>query len=254
MKKLLYTLMLLPFLVVAQNAQEGLIIENVMFAPIPGKTAQFEAGIAAHNKKFHADGPYGVRIYTILNGKNAGKYMNIMGPLSWSAMDNRPSSKAHTDDMNKNVNPYLMADVEVNYFKMNPELSNFSKDFEINKVSVFMVDIKRFKQMDFMEKVVKKVVKMYKEKMPDQLYGVYSNELDNMDGMDFGWVEFFDKSSWMGKDDKFPQYFEEVHGAGSFTDFLADLEATTDGERTEIWALRKDLSGPNAKILAANPQ
>jgi len=37
MKKLLYTLLLLPLLLLSQNDQESLIIENVMFSPIDGK-------------------------------------------------------------------------------------------------------------------------------------------------------------------------------------------------------------------------
>ena len=253
MKKVLCTLLLLPMLVIAQT-NEALVIENVLLTVNPEKIVEFEAGLAAHNKKFHAEGPYGARVYSIDNGKNAGKYMLVMGPLPWSAMDARPSSKEHTDDNNKNITKYLTPEVEVNYMKMHPELSNFSRDFEINKVSVFMIDIKRFKEMDFMEKVVKKVVKVYKEKMPDQIYGIYTNEMGSVDGLDFGWVDFFDNSSWLGKEDKFVQYFEEVHGAGSFAGFMADVEATTDGERTEIWTLRKDLSGSNAKVVAATRQ
>lgn len=253
MKKLLYTLILLPLLMVSQT-NESLVIENVMLTVNPEKIAEFETGIAAHNKKFHAEGPYGARVYNVLNGKNAGKYMLIMGPLPWSAMDGRPSSQEHTDDNNKNINKYLTSEVEVNYMKMHPDLSNFSKDFEIKKVSVFMLDVKRFKQQDFIEKVLKKVSKVYKEKMPDQLFGVYSNEMNNMDGMDFAWVDFFENSSWLGRENKLPQYFEEVHGAGSFTKFMADVEATTDGDRTEIWVLRNDLSGPNAKVAAATRQ
>ncbi len=253
MKKLLCTLLLLPILTLAQT-NEALVIENVMLTVNPEKIVEFEAGIASHNKKFHSDGPYGARVYNVLNGKNAGKYMLIMGPLPWSAMDGRPSSKEHTDDNNNNINKYLTPEVEVNYMKMHPELSNFSKDFEINKVSVFMIDVKRNKFMEFMDKVVNKVVKTYKEKMPDEIYGIYSNTMNNMDGMDFAWVDFFDNSSWLGREDKFLQYFEEVHGAGSFSQFLADVEATTDGERTEIWTLRKDLSGANAKVIAATRQ
>ena len=253
MKKLMCILLLLPLLALAQT-NEALVIENVMLTVNPEKIAEFEAGLAAHNKKFHTDGPYGARVYNILNGKNAGKYMLIMGPLPWSAMDGRPSSQEHTDDNNKNISKYLTPDVEVNYMKMHTDLSNFSKDFEINKVSVFMIDVKRFKQSEFIEKVLKKVAKVYKEKMPDQIYGVYSNEMNNMDGMDFAWVDFFDNSSWLGREDKFVQNFEEVHGTGSFVKFLADVEATTNGDRTEIWVLRKDLSGANAKVIAATRQ
>ncbi len=253
MKKLLFTMLLMPLLMVSQS-NEALVLENVMLTVQPDKIAEFEAGLAAHNNKFHAEGPYGARVYNVQNGKNAGKYMLIMGPLPWSAMDGRPSTKEHSDDNNKNVSPYITSKVEVNYMKMHPELSNFSKDFEINKVSVFMIDIKRFKNGDFMEKVIKKVAKVYKEKMPDQIYGVYSNEMNNMDGMDFGWVEFFESSSWMAREDKFAQYFEEVHGAGSFEGFIADVEATTDGDRTEIWTLRNDLSGPGPMVEAVTRQ
>ena len=253
MRKLMITLLLLPLFALAQTT-EDLIIENVMLTVNPEKIMEFEAGIAAHNKKFHAEGPYGARVYNIDNGKNAGKYMLIMGPFPWSAIDGRPSTQEHTDDNNKNISKYLMPEVDVNYMKMHPELSNFSRDFEINKVSVFMIDIKRFKEPDFMEKVVKKVVKVYKEKMPDQIYGIYTNEMGSADGLDFGWVDFFDSSSWLGKEDKFVQNFEEVHGAGSFAGFLADVEATTHGERTEIWTLRKDLSGPNAMVPALTRQ
>ena len=249
MKRLLITIVLIPLMMVSQT-NESLVIENIMLTVKPDKIAEFEAGIAAHNKKFHATGPFGARVYNIDNGKNAGKYMLIMGPLQWSALDGRPSSKEHSEDNNKNINQYLESSVEVNYMKMHPDLSNFSKDFEINKVSVFMIDIKRFKDMDFMEKVVNKVVKMYKEKMPDQIYGIYTNEMPNMDGMDFAWVDFFDNSSWMAKDDTFMQDFEDVHGAGSFQQFIKDVEATTDGDKGEIWSLRKDLSGPDAKVIA----
>ena len=117
-----------------------------------------------------------------------------------------------------------------------------------------MLDVKRIKQQDFIEKVLKKVSKVYKEKMPDQLFGVYSNEMNNMDGMDFAWVDFFENSSWLGKENKLPQYFEEVHGAGSFAQFMTDVEATTDGDRTEIWELRNDLSGSSAQVKSATRQ
>lgn len=253
MRKLLFTMFLLPLMMTAQT-NEDLIFENVMLTVNPEKILEFEAGIAAHNKKFHGDGPYGARVYNVLNGQNAGKYMLVMGPLPWSAMDARPSGKDHTDDNNKNINKYLMPDVEVNYMKMHPELSNFSKDFEIKNLSVFMIDVKRFKEQDFLEKVLKKVVQVYKEKMPDQQYGIYSNEMNNMDGMDFGWVDFFDSSSWLAQEDKFVQNFEEVHGAGSFSGFLSDLEATTHGDRTEIWQLRNDLSGTGPAVVAMTRQ
>lgn len=78
--------------------------------------------------------------------------------------------------------------------------------------------------------------------------------MSTIDGIDFGWVDLFENSFWLGKEDKFAQYFEEVHGAGSFPKFIADLETTTDGDKSEIWTLRKDLIGPDAIAIAPNRQ
>ena len=87
--------------------------------------------------------------------------------------------------------------------------------------------------MEFIN-AVEKVQKVYKEKRPNQLYGVYTNEMANMQGNDFAWVDFFDKSSWMAESDTFWQDYEAVHGAGSAMDFVKAIEASTDGERHEL--------------------
>ena len=91
MKKLMYWLFLIPFMALAQNPQQSnpqyTVFENAILTPQPDKVQQFEEGMAAHNKKFHASEPYGARVYYISNGPNVGKYMWAMGPLPWSAMD-----------------------------------------------------------------------------------------------------------------------------------------------------------------------
>ncbi|MGB5371617.1 MAG: hypothetical protein WBN18_14415, partial [Flavobacteriaceae bacterium] len=65
MKKLLHTLLLFPFLVASQATTPYAVIENGMITAQPDKIAQFEAGMAAHNKKYHAEGMYGARVYGI---------------------------------------------------------------------------------------------------------------------------------------------------------------------------------------------
>lgn len=255
MKKLLYILLVLPVLMIGQDYQEHLVFQNVMLTVKEGHIKAFEEGVAAHNKKFHTEGAYQANVYSINSGKNAGKYMWNMGPLPWSAMDGRPATEnGHDTDWDANVVPHLANEVDVNYWKFHADLSDFSGDFTLENLSVFMIDIKRFKEMDFMNKVIKKVHKVYLEKRPEQRRGAYTNELGNMDGLDFAWVDFFGSMSWMGKEDKFPQEFEEVHGAGSFVAFLADVEATTDGQRTELWSFRKDLSGTSGEVSPADRQ
>lgn len=253
MKKMLYLLFALPLLLISQESDEYAIIENVMLTANPAHIAKFEAGMAAHNKKYHASEAYGARVYWISNGKNAGKYVWNMGPLPWAALDNRPAQDGHDEDWNKNVLSYVEAESEVNYWRFHADRSNFSQDFELKNLLVFILDIKRFRNMEFFN-VLDKVQKVYSEKRSDQLYGVYTNEMANMDGNDFAWVEFFDSSAWMGQPDTFMQDYEAVYGEGSMGDLMKGLETSTDGERHELWVYREDLSGLSAKVEAATRQ
>ena len=255
MKKLFYLLLLAPLLVLSQEYQEPLVFQNVMLTVEPGHTKAFETALATHNKKFHGDGLYQANVYTINSGKNAGRYMWNMGPLPWSAMDDRPSTEnGHDADWDANIVPHLSNEVDVNYWRFHPQYSDFSEDFTLKNLSVFMIDIKPFKDMDFMNNVITKVNKVYSEKRPEQRRGVYTNELGNADGLDFAWVDFFGSMAWMGKEDNFPQQFEEVHGEGSFAGFLKDVEATTDGQKTELWSFRADLSGTDGEVKTADRQ
>jgi len=251
MKKVLTIILLLPTWIIAQENQESLVFENVMLTVHPTKIAQFEAGVAAHNKKYHSEGAHQANVYNITTGKNAGKYMWNMGPLPWSAIDNRPTKEGHEEDWNTNVAAHTTGEADVIYWKFHPQFSNFSKDFTLKHISVFMLDVKRFKDPQAIE-IIKKVQKVQMAKRPNEMYGVYTNEMANMDGQDIAWVSFFDKMSFLGQDDTFVKDYEVVHGEGTFLKFLADVDACMAGEYEEIWTFRKDLSGTSGQVVAQN--
>lgn len=77
---------------------------------------------------------------------------------------------------------------------------------------------------------------------------------DTEDGRDMAFVNFFSNSGWMGREDTFMKKYEEVNGAGSFADFLKDVEAATNGDRSELWTYREDLSGLGGTINAQERQ
>ena len=254
MKKLLHTLLLFPFLVASQATTPYAVIENGMITAQPDKIAQFEAGMAAHNKKYHAEGLYGARVYGISSGPNVGKYMWVMGPLPWSAFDGRPALEGHDEDWAKNVLAYSMADGDQTYWKFHAALSNFSNDFDLKHLSVMMIDIAPFKDMQFFG-LLEKVSKVMKTKHPDQTFGMYTNEMpSDKDGRDFAYVDFFDNMGWMGREDTFMKDYEEVHGAGSYASFIEELQASTRGIQTELWDFRGDLSGLGPQVIAATRQ
>jgi hypothetical protein len=258
MKKVILSVLLLVPLALLAQERPDLVFSQVMLTPKPDKIAEFEAGMASHNKKYHNEGVQQANVYWISNGKNSGKYIWSAGPIPWAAMDAEHPDKAnHDGDWNKNIAPYTKGNDEAFFFRADLANSNFSKDFTIKNMSVFMIDIKRFKNMEFLEEL-KKVRKVYAEKMPEKIFGIYHNTMPANDdrnfNRDFGWVEFFDSMSVMGEEDKFPQYFEEVHGAGSFAKFLQAFGEITNGDMTELWTFRADLSGTDGKILAAERQ
>ncbi len=253
MKRLLVILTMVPLIAMAQEMQ-GPIFMNIMMTPHPEKIGAFEAGLAAHNKKYHANGAGTVSVFWVASGKNSGKYIWSMGPTAWTALDDVSNyDDVHTADWNNNVAANALPEMETNYWKNDLAHSNFSKDFNLKNLSIFMVDIKRFKQMEF-NSILDKVYKVFKTKDPDQQWGAYYNELPNMEGKDFVWVDFFDSSSWMGQEDKFPQWYEEVHGAGSFASFLKDVDAATNGDLGELWIFRKDLSGSSGEVAPRGDQ
>ncbi|NER15485.1 hypothetical protein GWK08_18670 [Leptobacterium flavescens] len=252
MKNLLLLFLLAPLLVLSQDQEEYGILENGLIAVHPAKIKQFEEGVAAHNRKFHNETAYGARVYAVSSGPNVGKYVWIMGPQPWSAMENRPKKEGHDEDWNANVLPYVLPEGgNLTYWRFHPELSNFPADFDLNVVKVMAIDVKNFAEPKMME-ILKKVHKVVSTTQPEAIFGTYTSELASHDGRDVAWVSFYKNIAMMGQPDKFAENFTKVFGEGSFEKFMKEAEAAIQGVTEEIWTYRQDLSGLNAKIVVQN--
>ena len=246
-------MLLLPLLAVSQNSGEYTVLENVMITPNPTQISQFEVGLAAHNKKYHGDGAYGARVYWISSGPNAGSYMWVMGPTTWAAMDTRPAQvDGHDADWNKNVAAYAMPQGNTSYWKFNAEMSRFAKDFTLKNLLLDTYDVKRGKMKEAMA-LVDKIGKVYAQKLPNEIYGIYTNEFSSTkEGKDLTVVSFFDKMGWIGENNGMDKKFDEVHGKGSWDKFLKDWYDVTEGGESELWVFLPDLSGINGDVKVAN--
>ncbi|MFD1094835.1 hypothetical protein [Salegentibacter chungangensis] len=257
MRSLLLWVFLIPIVAISQNTdqesevdnQEYVVFENVLLTPNPEHLKQFEEGLAAHNKQYHAEGPFGARVYFIASGPNSGRYIWSMGPLPWSAFDKRPHDKqGHDADWRDNVAAYILPESDQIYWRSHPDLSNFSQDFKIDKLLVDMYDVNRYKEADVI-KSMEKATKVMQEKFPELTYGVYTNELPNSkDGRDLAMVFFFEEMAWMGKDPQFIKAYEEVNGEGSFQSFIREWGEITSGKQSEIWIYQPELSGLSAEV------
>ena len=252
MKKLFFLILLIPFLAMPQNNAEYAIMENTLLTPNSADVKKFETNIASHNKQFHAEGPFGARVYYIASGENAGSYMWVMGPLPWSAMDSREESEAHTNDWNSNVQPYISNKTATTYWKFENGLSSFPVDFTLDKLLLDFYDIKRF-QGDKVNSAMEKVKKVMGDAYKDMAYGIYMNEMPSTkDGKDMVAVYFFDKYSFMSEDPKFVDSYNKLYGDGSFKDFLKEWGEITEGGSTELWIFQPKLSGLSGEIQAAD--
>ncbi len=252
MRAFFYWMLLIPLLVVSQSNNEYSVIEHGMMMANPKYITEFEAGVASHNNTYHTDGMYGSHIYQINNGSNYGQYVWVMGPIPWSAFDDRPKQEGHDEDWNAIIEPYTIPDADGLYWRFYPELSNFSKDFTIKNVRVDIFDIKRF-QDDEVMKLVKKIHEVMKQEYTNDPFGVYKNEFPSeTDGRDLAFFSFYESSAWLGKNVDFSQKFEKVHGKGSYKNFLIDWGNVTNGKQTELWSFREDLSGISGEIKASN--
>lgn len=78
--------------------------------------------------------------------------------------------------------------------------------------------------------LVGKVKEVYDKKRPDEAFGVAWNEFANTQaGMDAVILFNFDKWAFMDRQNSFGKDFEEVHGEGSWHNFLNQFSEVTDG-------------------------
>ncbi|MCG2419308.1 hypothetical protein K8089_09760 [Aequorivita sp. F47161] len=253
MRKLIFASLLMPLLALSQNSTEYSVFENDLLTPNPTQIGQFEKGITAHNKKYHNEGPTGVRVYWISTGPRTGSYVWVMGPLPWSSLDSPAQKEGHAADWRANVAPYLMpgSGFQTSFWKFNADLSFFPKDFTIKNMAVDTWDIKRGKYKEALT-MVKKVHDVNVSKSLDDTYGIYTNEFPSTkEGRDLAVISFFDKSAWLGENHSIEKKYEEMYGAGSWDKFLGDWMEVTNGGDTEIWMYRPDLSGISGDVKVA---
>lgn len=254
MKNLLYILLFSPVMAFCQMTNDYLIFEIASFRVDPADRNHVEAAMAAHNKQYHASGPNGVRMYVVASGTHSGEYKWVMGPGPWSALDARPSDDAHNADWGNNVARYLDDEGNTEYIRFDAGLSRFPKDFNVNKLWVQYVDVTRGK-MDKVKELLGKIHKVYADKIPNDTYGIYFNELpSSSSGRDLTIVAFFDKYAWMSSDNGFEARYEEVHGKGSVDALWKEWREVTEGVETEIWEYREDLSGMPAMVKTSERQ
>jgi hypothetical protein len=229
MKKLLFILLCLPLMLFSQEEIQTNLFEVVNVHVKPGQQKAFEAAVKSHDMQFHPEGGvYRARLFYNLNGPNGGTYSWIMGPTNWTALDTRPGEGAHDTDWDK-VTAFVESFESPTYWTYSDKLSQSIEGVSPQKRLIWMYDLKQGQGARWSE-LVGKVKEVYAAKRPTESFWVVWNEFaDTKAGMDVAIIFAFDNWGWMDRNSNFGKDFEEVHGAGSWHNFLNEFSDTVDG-------------------------
>jgi hypothetical protein len=240
MKRALAVLfVLVPALAVAQDYE---MYETQYLAVRSGHSKQFNAGIKAHNDRFHASGPYRATVWYVIDGPKSGQMFWVMGPCTFTDLDGRPAGEDHESDWAENVLAHAEQG-ETQYWRLDPDLS-YRPDTRVRpKSRVSIHDVERNEGYRYRE--LRRKVKQVQEakKYPDPVL-VFRGVGQSATGRDFAVVRAFDKWAALDRDGTFAADFEEVHGSGSWVRFLREAEEAIGSRQTELHELLPDLSAP----------
>lgn len=237
MKNFLLVLLCLPLIAFSQEKPEAKLFEVVTIYPKSGKNQAMEKAIKAHNEKYHPEGDHHAELYYNINGPDGGSYAWIMGPTSWTAMDNRPVKGDHDASWAK-IEEMTRWIQSPGYWEYSSELSHENGEAIGGKRLIWVYDIKQMHQRRWGE-LVAQVKMVYAEKRPTQPFLVYWNEFaTGNEGRDAAVIFPFENWSWLDRDSKFSKDFEAVHGEETWDyfidEFLKTVESRVDIIRERI--------------------
>lgn len=233
MRKPLILLSLLAFVLSAVKAQTDytqFLVVNLK--PRPDRISQFEAGLGAHNKKYHTADPFKAYVWSVQTGPASGSYYYVLGPTTFTQWDARTTTPEHDADWNNSVLAHCESVGEANYWRWDKDINyspeggsaNFGKS-RLRYVTINPGEGDRY------EDQLKKIVEVYKQKKYPATYNVYwrfgaSAGPHACVEINFANWAFFDTPS------TFMQDFESIHGEGSYQRFLDEFSIAIDRTKT----------------------
>ncbi len=248
MKNLIFFFFLaLSFQVFAQDeeASQSIMWESIILEPDPESIVEFRENMRAHNMKYHSEeGPYMSYVYTITTGPNVGKVVWMMGPCSWTDLDNRPAADGHDMDWMQNVVTKLEGMEHAEYWLRNDELSKESTGEQYPLIYVRYHNISKSEGYRA-GGLLKKISATIKSIDAAKSWSVYDNLMRQgyETGRHIAMVSGMKSWSEMDDDWGFVEAFEKIHGPNSFDSFAKEMDTVTTNSWDEVWAFDAYMSG-----------
>lgn len=225
----------------------SLMAQSVMFMdqilnPLPGHAVALEAGVKAHNAKFHASGDATARLFTILTGPRSGQYAWIQGPMTYATLD-KPLSAEHAMDWDKNVGAHCSNNGELRIMKRDEERTYNPADEVIadNYLARIFYGVTNRGQVLEAIGMIKKV---YEANKIATARRVYTREFQSPDGEAIVLVYPFKSFTELEKHKGLPfddlaKEMDKALGAGSIKKFQELMQGSNAGWYDEVRTLVK---------------
>lgn len=226
----------------AAQDQEYVMFEVQFMTVRSGETAALNEAMAAHNRKYHAEGPYHASVWFVVNGPRTGQLVWTMGPVTFTQLDGRPAAGGHDDDWTENVAPHLEPQGDVSYWRRSDDLSYMPRGDAPPIIRVRYYDIADGQMARWNEQMA-----LLKEVMEAKSYpystSVFRPRFRMQGQEDVGTVTAYD--SWADLDQGQPLRadFIEVHGQGAWQRFLNTMSEVVVDSWDEYRQLMPELSG-----------
>ncbi|MDH3652201.1 MAG: hypothetical protein OEQ53_21110, partial [Saprospiraceae bacterium] len=190
--------------------------------------------------------PYGAIVWQVSSGPNSGKLVWMMGPCTFTDLDDRPAGDDHSSDWRDNVMS-LMEDIgPIEYWRRNDDLSIVVDGPPKPIVRVRFSNVIRG-QSHRVNGMFGKIRDAIKEMEGENTWGVYLNEFQQ--GYETGrhFATSTGMDSWSELDEgsgtEFSEAYIKAHGAGAWSTFNQELREVFSNTWDEYWVIRPDLSG-----------
>jgi hypothetical protein len=224
---------------ISQEKKSYQMVEITYMMPKVGMEKAFVKAVKEHNQKFHNQDPYSASLDRIATGKYSGWFVWVMGPTTFSQLDNRPSKGAHEDHWNKTISPLVKKYGRTEYWRNNKKLSFKANDNRPPLENIWFVEVKRGEYYRFKD-LISKFTEAFKKKGDDNFF-MYNNQFNQDDGRDVAFV--WTLNSWADMDDDdggVKKYYEELNGEGSWENAMKEWQAVTESIKSEVWEISVD--------------
>jgi len=248
MKKIITLLVTLIFSssLFAEDEKSYTQFDSFRFSVSGKNIKKLTKNMRKHIKKYHGEGLYKTTVYNVASGVDVGKFVWVMGPITFAEMDARPENKKHDEDWEDNIGPYLSS-YEHGEFWRNEEglvINNISKD----AAPINMWNVRYLTVNSGQGERIKEVMKQIKDTLDKigkvKYWAVLDNQLTqgNLNGRHLMAINSMDSWAQYDEDWKFKDNFEEIHGKDSFKKFWKDYDEVFKNSWEEVLIVNKEMS------------